>query len=788
MAERNDRREALADGFWVGDWFAEPLLNRVTKQDAETPVQVEPKVMEVLLCMAEQPGKTVTKDAFMRAVWADTVVTDDVLSRCISELRKTFGDDARNPDYIETIRKVGYRLIAPVTVPDTAEDASVVPAAPKTASAPSSASAHPPDDASVVAGGAAQRHWVAGLFGLALVLAVIGTLFFVRPRTPDAPTPPSATPFTSFPGQEIDPALSPNGRQLVFAWDRDEGDYHNLYLMQEAAEKPLRLTTAEANEWSPTWSPDGRSIAFVRQMGDTHGIYVVSSLGGNERKVAAFTARKVQGVTWAPDTTRQTLVLALQRAPHRAYGLYRLTAGVDSLVPLTRPPTFSVGDTHPAFSPDGRFIAFTRTIVDDVQDVYVVPTTGGPARRVTSDSARVSGLTWMPDGNELLVASYRSGRSGLWRIPVRDGPPTWVTTASEGTSLHHPSLDRRGRRLVYAQQASQVNLWKVSHPTDYARLTTTRLVSSTQRDADPTVSPDGERIAFASRRSGYPEIWTATAEGTAPTQLTAFEGPLTHSPRWSPGGTQIAFVSRAYGNGDVFVVSADGGPPRRLTSSPAEDLAPRWSHDGRAIYFASNRTGDWETWRAPVRGDSTTQITEGGGLAAQESPDGRVLYFVRPDTTGLWAVSLSDVTFPFPVAPARNDTLPNLLAQNALASAAAGGPASFPDLTAWPDLQRDVIGRDSVRKPAHIAMDLAPSDHANWIVDERGIYFLRRDRDTAMLSFYRFSTQRVDALFLLPDADPAGGLAVSPEGDWFLHTQEERHESDILLVKDFHRR
>lgn len=798
MAEQTNSREALADGFWVGEWFVEPMLNRMTRERGAT-VQVEPKVMDVLLCMARQPRKTVTKDAFMDRVWTDTVVTDDVLSRCISELRKVFRDDARDPEYIETIRKVGYRLIAAVSIPSAGTETQRAASSedgPVPAGEPAAAlrqAPREPDPAGVsnrwtiVAGPGIARHWLLAAAGLVLVVAAIGGLLVVQSPAPPSPAPLTATPFTSFPGQEHDPVLSPNGRQVVFTWDQNDEGYRNLYLMQKVAEKPLRLTTAPADEWSPTWSPDGHSIAFVRRSGDAHSIYVVSSIGGNEREVARFRSRKVQGVTWSPDTSQQVLTISLQQRPHRAYGLYRLVLGSDSLASVTQPPPFTIGDTNPILSPDGRKIAFTRTLVDGVQDVYVVSAKGGEARAITSDSTVISGLDWLPGSEQILFASDRGGTSGLWRVAIEGGSPQWVTTASEGTRLHHPSLDRRGSRLAYAQHASQINIWKVSNPTDYARLTTTRIVSSTQRDSDPSVAPSGERLAFASRRSGDPEIWMTEADGSAPTQLTSFEGPLTHSPQWSPDGEQIAFVSRLHGHADLFVVPVDGGPSKRLTTNSAEDLVPRWSHDGSALYFTSNRTGDWESWRISVQGDSAVQLTEGGGLTAQESTDGRALYFVRPDTTGLWAVSLDEASFPIPVAPSPNDTLPDLLAQNDIAVPPENNLGLSP-FAPWHGVQRDVTGPDSTPKPAHIATGLLPTDHANWTMNEHGIHFLRRDAESAVLSFYRFSTQRVDALFLLPEAEPEGGLAASPDGDWFLFTRKERHESDILLVEDFQRR
>jgi TolB-like protein/DNA-binding winged helix-turn-helix (wHTH) protein/tetratricopeptide (TPR) repeat protein len=99
-------------GFQLGDWVVEPKLNRLSANGKA--VHLEPKVMQVLLCLAEN-GAVVSKEKLMSTVWADTFVSEDVLTRSISELRKAFADDARNPQYIQTIPKSGYRLLLPVT-------------------------------------------------------------------------------------------------------------------------------------------------------------------------------------------------------------------------------------------------------------------------------------------------------------------------------------------------------------------------------------------------------------------------------------------------------------------------------------------------------------------------------------------------------------------------------------------------------------------------------------------------------------------------------------------------
>jgi TolB-like protein/DNA-binding winged helix-turn-helix (wHTH) protein len=115
----------VSTNFQIGEWRVEPGLNTVSNNG--TTAHLEPKVMEVLLCLAAQPGDPVSKEQLLRTVWPDTFVSDDVLTRSISELRRVFADDAKDSRFIQTIPKRGYRLIAPVISGNGDKEAPSVP-------------------------------------------------------------------------------------------------------------------------------------------------------------------------------------------------------------------------------------------------------------------------------------------------------------------------------------------------------------------------------------------------------------------------------------------------------------------------------------------------------------------------------------------------------------------------------------------------------------------------------------------------------------------------------------
>ena len=154
----------MSDRFRVGEWLVERQLNSLSA--GEGTIQVEPKVMEVLVYLADNAARVLSRQEIMSAVWPDTHVTPDVLTYSISELRKALGDDARQPRFIQTVPRRGYRLIAPVAK----ELSPAVPAA---------ASEGPALETAVPAGRGRARRLVVSTAAAALIL----TLFLLSRRS-----------------------------------------------------------------------------------------------------------------------------------------------------------------------------------------------------------------------------------------------------------------------------------------------------------------------------------------------------------------------------------------------------------------------------------------------------------------------------------------------------------------------------------------------------------------------------------------------------------------------------
>ncbi|MEO1034931.1 MAG: winged helix-turn-helix domain-containing protein [Pseudomonadota bacterium] len=121
-AGASDSVQSLKNGFCVGEWDVQPLRGRIVHGD--TRQHLEPRIMEVLICLASRAGEVVERDELLHRVWGERAVTDEPLTRCIAELRRALGDTRKNPKFIQTIPKRGYRLVAPVSAPTTSANAA----------------------------------------------------------------------------------------------------------------------------------------------------------------------------------------------------------------------------------------------------------------------------------------------------------------------------------------------------------------------------------------------------------------------------------------------------------------------------------------------------------------------------------------------------------------------------------------------------------------------------------------------------------------------------------------
>jgi Tol biopolymer transport system component len=570
---------------------------------------------------------------------------------------------------------------------------------------------------------ARQRAWLwAG--AAVLVLALLGAgLWIVKMRTTSVPQP-SVVPVTTYPGQQVHPSFSPDGKQIAFSWDGEKGDKFSIYVKLLDETNALRLTTSPTGDDFPVWSPDGKRIAFFRT-GSNGGIYTVSALGGAERRLAGHATDS--RMSWSPDGT--WLALSSHTEDDRGISLLPADGGEARWISNPKPPTW---DNSPAFAPDGHRLAYAGCPSQFTCEVYVQElgsgySPEGSPRQITRQPAALYGLTWSRDGGSLIYSTMIVAATPfyLWRTGI-DGrqPPQRLEVA--GTKASFPSASPTASRLVFQRSLEDFDIWRY-----HMNGGMEPFIVSSATDHNPQFSPDGTRIVFASDRSGQSEIWVAQADGSKPVQMTNSPGRGGGTARWSPDGRWIAFDTRRQdGHTEVYVMDAAGSAPRRITFGPSNDAVPFWSRDGKWLYFRSDRTGREEIWRVPFAGGPGEQLTRNGGWTAYESADGRTLFYTK---------------------------------------GGGGSEPVFARLLAGGE-ERQVLPFVTARAFVPVA---------------EGIYYIgSQSGEYYPLEFFEFSSNRSRLLTKI-DGHVGMGLSVSPDRKTILFTKSVSNDSHLMMIENF---
>jgi len=576
--------------------------------------------------------------------------------------------------------------------------------------------------------------WITVAAVALMMVAATSWLFLSAPKNSSGRAP-QLMPFSSYAGEKADPAFSPDGNELAFAWqgeDSKDANVYNIYVQLLGAGTPLRVTTASVKDEHPTWSPDGKFIAFQRDSKPA-GYYIVPALGGPERKLADADVPHLSGggLSWSPDG--QYLAVA-DRAPGSQAGeavtisYISIESGERRKSTIELPGPFVQA---PIFSPDGKYLAFISGAGFLSTDVYVAPVTGGKPRMLTSVHAFLRTVAWTADGRKLVFDSTYNGLSGLWQVPFKGGEMETVSVAGEDAT--EPTIARSGNRLAFRRYAADTNVWKAPlSPSDHAA--PARIIASTREDSDVAFSPDGKHIAFRSNRSGASEIYVCNADASNTMQLTSLKSGDTGSPAWSPDGKLIAFDSRAHGQGDIYVIAAEGGASRRVTAGTQDSAMPSWSHDGRWIYYTSeDAAGRVQLWKVSPQAGAALELNITGGIAPQESDDGKFLFFQRNDV--IWKSDLNGA----------NQT--SIVGLNLL---------RFQN---WKVCGRYICLLDDSTPPAGHFIRYDPETKRKW---------------TKPLNV---SANRADISY---------GMDISRDGKWIIYTRVDSVQDDIMVVENFH--
>lgn len=619
------------DSHILHDWTIHPELNLLKNHQLELVLQ--PRLMRLLDYFLQHKNEIVTKDELLEYGWEDRLVTDNLLTKSISELRKVLKEHFGASIQIETLRNVGYRLI--IDIEEEQTKIVEIKTSEKTI-APTSFAFNP--------------WWLVGV-------ALVSIMMIWAARNDFAVAEKNWTikhsKLTGLQGLEMQPAISPNGKNIAFIWNKNGQGAPQLYVRPLNTNQPRLVSQVEASEYSPLWSKDGTYLYYFRiEKAGEWQLMRNSVIGTEEVQLSILKLYSVGSLRWLK--ADEELLFSGMKSEGDSRALFQFNVLTNRLQQITQPPAGIYGDIYPTTLPDSETIAFVRAQMGESIFSNAAPVQGQilefninnkQAKRIAELPNEINSFLYH-EGLEryLFWGTEQLGEYQIWELD-RAGNLQTVTRTFNGMPRNAAYLDDNKICYEYWRSIVDVNVYPLTRDSlqlvDYQPF-----LKSTSWDWGIDFAKNTNQFAFFSQRSGYSEIWLSTTHQPEQARpLTQLESPLLKSLALSPDGRQIVFCSVKNNQSQLYLLPTNGQAIKKLTEDDADYAAPEWSADGKHIYYSSNRSGTWQLYQYDLSTHQVKPLTVNGGFRALPDPkNDAFLYFVKYDENSLWQLDLKTKT------------------------------------------------------------------------------------------------------------------------------------------------
>ena len=591
-----------------GDFIVDTDQKVLLRQGKALPLT--PKLFETLLILVENSGRIVQKEQFMQRLWPHTFVEEANLTSNIQQLRKSLGDNARQPHYIETVTKRGYRFIADVQRVETVNN-GVDDSAPRV---DTSLTAIP---ATVTDRRRLNRKVVIALATAALVVMSGGFVFwrFFKASSKNlgdlvANLPLKIERLTDS-GQSSNAAISPDGKYVAYT-QMFKGRY-SIWIRQLTTNTNTEIVSPSDNIIGMAFSHSGEYLYFVK--GDPSALYRVSLSGDVPIKIL----ERLEGkFSLSPDDSRIAFIrVSTNSNGQQEHALMIANSdGTNESKLLARQYPDKLD--APVWSPDGESIVCAYgNSAGGSQGVSLVEirAVDGSTRELSSEKFfNIAKIAWLPQKTGLIMTAGKKpeGYRQLWRVSY---PSLQFTEITAGlSSFSDLSLTRNGDKVVASQSTRAFDLWVgATHESENLKKVTAVMDKFCW-------TPDG-RLVYSLNTIGNVDLWVMRPDGQEQKQLT-LNSATNDAPTVTSDSRYIVFISNRTGAFQVWRMLIDGSDPVSLTNGGGKNF-PAISPDGKWVLY--NTTDDWQLWRVSIDGGEPTRLSDSYALFPSISPDGKMI-------------------------------------------------------------------------------------------------------------------------------------------------------------------
>ena len=466
--------------------------------------------------------------------------------------------------------------------------------------------------------------------------ALTTILPWLRPSAPDM-SAYRFNPLAAEPTDENSPSWSPDGRSVAYVAEVDS--VKQLFSRSLDSATSTQITKSSTDSVAPFWSPDGTRIYFASPFTLGGDLWSVGATGGEPQLVM----KDAGAATVAPDG--KTLAFLRGQGGRRSLWIASMLAGdPEQYRTPPFPETFTRSDSV-EFSRDGTKIGVLVERQEGPSfssELWIVPYPTGTPRRVLERARDLSGgrISWLPDNRHIVLDSVFVDRPGshLYLVDTQSGAIHPITSGT--VEEQSPSVSFAGDRIAFATGGNDFDLVRI--PVDGSDVQT--LLASARSETRPTWSPTGTQLAYVTNARGTPEIWARNVEEgwVRPIVKREPEGAAwsgLNRPSFSPDGLRIVYEVIGARHA-VWVSSVADGRGVPLDQESPDQHSPAWSPDGKWIAYQRLQGANWELVKVPSGGGKPVRLAEaapGGGDHTAWSPTDDWIAHVRDGALRLTA-------------------------------------------------------------------------------------------------------------------------------------------------------
>lgn len=578
--------------FSVGDIIVDPRANLIVISGKEK--RVEPKLITLLVYLAQHSKEVITRQQITEAIWPNVVVGDESVTQAIFALRNLLRDDAKQPQYIETIPKKGYRFLAEANLLDT-----------------KTAAASPPQKRSKN-----KLVLISSLISMSLLAVFILIWFFVW-KTPYGKII-NILPATKMEGVEGDMAINRN-HQMVFINSSLAEGAGRLFLKDLKTGVQERIS---GKEWfiaaQPVWLDDN-TLLYSRCKFNSECQIVRQKLREQAEVLYESNTGAIEAIV-RPDQPNE---LFFSEASKEDLGVFNMHTG--KYEPLRdRYNNLPNHISHPQFSKDGKKLYF---IYKFEQTKLMVLDLASSAIKTVSEQFEELHSVSFNHQQELMIAGNINSVPGLWFLNPEGGEPRLFLRSVSGELFVRAAI-APNEPTIYCQTV-RLNIDNVL--IDKGKEITSELpnLNSTGLDTGAILSYDEQFIYFMSNRSGFAEIWRYDLAKKQEKPVTQIKTALLEYLSISHNGQRIAAIYMDKSQLVTGIFSTFTG--ELLTQSPAKLMPLNWSHDDESIYVVDMKNDEKKLLRMNSQTMEITEVQNNAGLYAEEFDNSQSLIFYNFD-------------------------------------------------------------------------------------------------------------------------------------------------------------